>query len=40
MDAKQPLEERPFVREFEYGANIEGYWSYKHMVFKWKIALM
>jgi len=29
---KQPLKETPFVREFEYGANNEGYWSYEHMV--------
>ena len=21
-----------FVREFKYGANSEGYWSYQHMV--------
>jgi hypothetical protein len=27
MDVKQPLKESPFVREFEYGANNEGYWS-------------
>jgi hypothetical protein len=32
MDVKQPLKESPFVREFEYGANNEGYWSYEHMV--------
>jgi hypothetical protein len=31
-DVKQPLKESPFVREFEYGANNEGYWSYEHMV--------
>jgi hypothetical protein len=30
--AKQPLKESPFMREFEYGANNEGYWSYEHMV--------
>ena len=29
---KQPLTESPFVREFEYGANSDGYWTYQHMV--------
>ena len=31
-EEKQPLTNSPFVREFEYGANNEGYWSYEHMV--------
>jgi hypothetical protein len=25
---KQPLETSPFIVEFEYGANAEGYWTY------------
>jgi hypothetical protein len=29
---KQALTKSPFVREFEYGQNNDGYWSYKHMV--------
>jgi hypothetical protein len=29
---KQALTETPFVREFEYGQNSDGYWSYEHMV--------
>jgi hypothetical protein len=29
---KAPLTESPFVREFEYGVNAQGYWSYEHMV--------
>jgi hypothetical protein len=29
---KKPLTESPFVRQFEYGANSDGYWSYNHMV--------
>jgi len=28
----QPLTESPFVKEFEYGANNDGNWSYTHMV--------
>ena len=31
-EEKQPLTNSPFIREFEYGANNKGYWSYKHMV--------
>jgi hypothetical protein len=31
-DAKQPLKESLFVREFECEANNEGYWSYECMV--------
>jgi hypothetical protein len=30
--AKAPLTVSPFVREFEYGVNAQGYWSYEHMV--------
>ena len=29
---KSPLTDNPFIREFEYGAKGEGYWSYEHMV--------
>ena len=38
---KQPLGSSPFVVEFEYGINTEGYWTYDHMwSCKWKIAPM
>jgi hypothetical protein len=30
--AKQPLTSSPFVIEFEYGANNDGYWAYEYMV--------
>ena len=29
---KKPLTKSPFVKEFEYGANSDGYWTYQHMV--------
>jgi hypothetical protein len=29
---KKDLKHSPFVIEFKYGANNEGYWPYKHMV--------
>ena len=29
---KEPLKESPFIIEFEYGANNEGYWTYDNMV--------
>jgi hypothetical protein len=29
---KKDLLSRPFVVEFEYGANYEGYWCYEHLV--------
>ncbi len=29
---KKQLISSPFIVEFEYGANLEGYWSYDHMV--------
>jgi hypothetical protein len=29
---KKDLKHSPFIIEFEYGANNEGYWSYEHMV--------
>jgi hypothetical protein len=29
---KKELKNSPFIIEFEYGANNEGYWSYDHMV--------
>ena len=29
---KPPLTTSPFVREFEFGQNNDGYWSYQHMV--------
>jgi hypothetical protein len=33
---KQPLQSSPFVVEFEYGANAEGYWTYDHMVLQFE----
>ena len=30
--AKQPLTSTPFIIEFEYGANNDGYWAYEQMV--------
>ena len=30
--AKQPLLQSPFVQEFEYGVNGQGYWDYAHMI--------
>jgi hypothetical protein len=33
---KKPLQSSPFVVEFEYGANAEGYWMYDHMVLQFK----
>ena len=33
---KQPLETSPFIVEFEYGANAEGYWTYDHMVLQFE----
>ena len=29
---KKPLTNSPFTRNFDYGANREGYWSYDHLV--------
>ena len=29
---KEPLTTSPFIREFEYGQNADGYWTYQHMV--------
>jgi hypothetical protein len=29
---KQPFENSPFVVEFEYGVNSEGYWTYDHII--------
>jgi len=29
---KKPLTSDPFVRYFEYGTDLEGYWNYQHMV--------
>jgi hypothetical protein len=29
---KQELKESPFIKDFELGANNEGYWGYQHMV--------
>jgi hypothetical protein len=31
-DIKKQITSSPFIVEFEYGANLEGYWSYDHMV--------
>jgi hypothetical protein len=33
---EQPLQSSPFVVEFEYGANAEGYWTYDHMVLQFE----
>jgi hypothetical protein len=30
---KEDLKESPFIVEFEYGANGEGYWTYESIVF-------
>ncbi len=29
---KDPLDNSPFVLQFEYGANNQGYWKYDHMI--------
>jgi hypothetical protein len=34
--AKQPLKSSPFVVQFEYGINAEGYWTYDHMVLQFE----
>jgi hypothetical protein len=34
--AKLPFQNSPFVVEFEYGANSEGYWTYDHMVLQFE----
>jgi hypothetical protein len=34
--AKQPLDSSPFVVQFEYGINSEGYWTYDHMVLQFE----
>ncbi len=31
--AEQPLTSIPFVIEFEYGANNDGYWAYGHCLY-------
>ena len=31
-----PLTEAPFVVEFEYGANKQGYWDYDHMIMQFE----
>jgi hypothetical protein len=33
---KQPLSQSPFVVEFEYGANNQGYWRYDHMILQFE----
>ena len=33
---KQPLTKSPFVVEFEYGANNQGYWRYDHMILQFE----
>jgi hypothetical protein len=33
---KQPLETSPFIVHFEYGTNVEGYWTYNHMVMQFE----
>jgi hypothetical protein len=32
MPKKKPLTSDPFVRYFEYGADLVGHWNYQHMV--------
>jgi hypothetical protein len=34
--AKLPLESSPFVFQFEYRINTEGYWTYDHMVLQFE----
>jgi hypothetical protein len=34
--SKAPLTESPFVVEFEYGANNQGYWDYDHMIIQFE----
>jgi hypothetical protein len=29
---KAPLTTSPFLREFKFGQNADGYWTYQHMV--------
>ena len=31
-DDKHPLKSSPFVRNLEYGANLEGYWGYDNII--------
>jgi hypothetical protein len=33
---KLPLTSSPFVIEFEYGANNQGYWRYDHMILQFE----
>ena len=33
---KAPLTKSPFVIEFEYGANKQGYWDYDHMMMQFE----
>ena len=33
---KLELTPTPFIREFEYRANSEGYWTYQHMLLQLK----
>jgi hypothetical protein len=33
---KAPLTQSPFVVEFEYGANNQGYWDYDHMIIQFE----
>jgi hypothetical protein len=33
---KAPLTESPFIVEFEYGANNQGYWDYDHMIIQFE----
>ena len=33
---KAPLTQSPFVVEFEYGANSQGYWDYDHMILQFE----
>jgi hypothetical protein len=33
---KLPLKSSPFVIEFKYGANNQGYWNYNHMILQFE----
>jgi hypothetical protein len=36
---KAPLTESPFIVEFEYGANNQGYWDYDHMIIQFEVCI-
>jgi hypothetical protein len=37
-DLKKQLTSSPFIVEFKYAANLEGYWSYDHMVLQYTLS--